>query len=361
MTKKQQKEEIDYWTKEKPKLEEAQRQHGHTSVPTTDTEFERIIEDVRQRFREAPAQAMPLLTHNFEDEKMAMILREFGEEEDDQARAEQILMALAERTTDIHQEHFSPAGFASLEQYAMVHMPIPIQKANKIPAAKAAVDAEWQAHMDKKTWDVSKVRPKAEVIAEATAKNESVHFGYLMDLCHLKHAELDPSLQKYKGRVVFRGDKVRDETGYFAVFTEQGASASQMSAAKFLDAIARMPGMQGQAADAVKAYTQVSLREAHTLLGLPKEKSPDTWISLPKSRRPAQWETIEDPVCPLERNLYGHPLAGLLWERHMEKTLFKLGWYKIPGWECLYAHREKGLFMSVYVDDFKMVGRKENL
>ena len=66
-------------------------------------------------------------------------------------------------------------------------------------------------------------------------------------------------------------------------------------------------------------------------------------------------------MCPLERNLYGHPLAGLLWERHMEKTLFKLGWHKIPGWECLYAHREKGLFMSVYVDDFKMVGRSENL
>ena len=98
-----------------------------------------------------------------------------------------------------------------------------------------------------------------------------------------------------------------------------------MSAAKFLDAIARMPGMHGQATDAVKAYTQVSLKEAHVLLGLPKAKSPDTWISLPKSRRPAQWETVEDPVCPLERNLYGHPLAGLLWERHMEKTLFKLG------------------------------------
>ena len=209
MTKKQQKEEIGYWAKEKPKLEEAQGQHGHTSVPTTDTEYERIIEDVRQRFREPPAQAMPLLTHNFEDEKMAMILREFSEEEDDQARAEQILMALADRTTDNHQEHFSPAGFASLEQYAMVHMPIPIQKANKIPAAKAAVDAECQAHMDKKTWDVSKVRPKAEVIAEAKAKNESVHFGYLMDLCHLKHAELDPSLQKYKGRVVFRGESAR--------------------------------------------------------------------------------------------------------------------------------------------------------
>ena len=26
---------------------------------------------------------------------------------------------------------------------------------------------------------------------------------------------------------------------------------------------------------------------------------------------------MEDPVVPLERNLYGHPLAGLLWERYI--------------------------------------------
>ena len=141
-----------------------------------------------------------------------------------------------------------------------------------------------------------------------------------MDLCHLKHAELQTSVQKYKGRVVFRGDRVKDETGFYAVFTEQGASASQMAAAKFLDTIARMPGMAGQAADAVKAYTQVPLENAHTLLGLPQERCPETWISLPPSRQPESWKNIEDPVCPLERNLYGHPLAGLLWERHLEET-----------------------------------------
>ena len=77
-----------------------------------------------------------------------------------------------------HEDYAAPAGFASIEQYAMVHMPISIAKAKKIPAAKAAVDAEWQAHMDK-TWDVAKVRPKAEVIAEAQAKNVSVHFSNL--------------------------------------------------------------------------------------------------------------------------------------------------------------------------------------
>ena len=29
---------------------------------------------------------------------------------------------------------------------------------------------------------------------------------------------------------------------------------------------------------------------------------------------------MEDPVVPLERNLYGHPLAGLLWERQFVET-----------------------------------------
>ena len=70
---------------------------------------------------------------------------------------------------------------------------------------------------------------------------------------------------------------------------------------------------------------------------------------------------MEDPVVLLERNLYGHPLAGLLWERQFEKILLKHGWEKIPNWECLFVHREKGLFLSVYVDDIKLDGKKQNI
>ena len=70
---------------------------------------------------------------------------------------------------------------------------------------------------------------------------------------------------------------------------------------------------------------------------------------------------MEDPVVPLERNLYGHPVAGLLWETQFEKILLKHGWEKIPNWECLFVHREKGLFLSVYVDDIKLAGKKQNL
>ena len=71
---------------------------------------------------------------------------------------------------------------------------------------------------------------------------------------------------------------------------------------------------------------------------------------------------MEDPVVPLERNLYGHPLAGLLWERQFEKILLKHGWEKIPNCECFFfVHREQGLFLSVYVDDIKLAGKKQNI
>ena len=56
-----------------------------------------------------------------------------------------------------------------------------------------------------------------------------------MDICHLKNAELETKHHKYKGRVVLRGDIVKDDSGSYAVFTEQGSSVSQMTAAKVMD------------------------------------------------------------------------------------------------------------------------------
>ena len=57
------------------------------------------------------------------------------------------------------------------------------------------------------------------MIEEARNKGRKVHFASLMDLCHLKNSELEPQCQKYKGRVVLRGDIVKDDSGSYAVFT----------------------------------------------------------------------------------------------------------------------------------------------
>ena len=53
-----------------------------------------------------------------------------------------------------------------------------------------------------------------------------------------------------------------DDSASYAVFTEQGTSASQMTAAKVMDIISRLPGCTGQAADAVSSFTQVKMEDA---------------------------------------------------------------------------------------------------
>ena len=60
----------------------------------------------------------------------------------------------------------------------------------------------------------------------------------------------------WKGRVVLRGAVAKNDSGSCAVFTEQGSSASQMTAANVPDVIDKLQGCAGQASDAVSASTK---------------------------------------------------------------------------------------------------------
>ena len=95
-----------------------------------------------------------------------------------------------------------------------------------------------------------------------------------------------------------------------------------MTAVIVMGVIARLPDCDGQAADAVSAYTQVKLEDAPRLLNIPKSECPDVWMRVPRHRWPKSCSNIEDPVVPLERNLYGHPLGGLLWEHRCLNHVF---------------------------------------
>ena len=106
-----------------------------------------------------------------------------------------------------------------------------------------------------------------------------------------------------------------------------------MTAAKIMDIISRLPGCDGQAADAVSACTQEKMEDCPQIcknfkIGMSRHLGSSTTTQMAEVM-----VSIEDPVVPLERNLYGHPLAGLLWERQFEKILLKNGWQKVSDWE----------------------------
>ena len=70
----------------------------------------------------------------------------------------------------------------SLQHYNLVHKFNPVPQAMKIPAAKAAVDKEWEKLEKISAWNLTKVRSKSEVIDEARTSGATVHFASLTDI-----------------------------------------------------------------------------------------------------------------------------------------------------------------------------------
>ena len=260
------------WSHEKPKLDNAKKITRNYFIDPEDKEVEETIKNARQKLETPMAPAMPCKTSksnqhwvtrgksNKIKSKRACILEAI----------ESTKLRMGESLPNHHEDDIEEKGTIHCSITIWYTKFTPMHQAMKIPAAKAAVDKEWEKIEKIPAWDTTTVRSKKQVIDEARTKGAKVHFASLMDTCHLKNAELEAIHQKYKGRVVLRGDIVKDDSGSYTVFTEQGSSASQLTAAKVMDIISRLPGCAGQGADAVSAYTQVHMEDAPKLLKIPK-------------------------------------------------------------------------------------------
>ena len=126
----------------------------------------------------------------------------------------------------------------------------------KIPDAKATVEKTETRENTSMAADESQKQERGDRWSKERRKNSTI---CVID-GHQSSQEFGvraTQFQKYKGRFLLRGDIAKDDSGSYAVFTEQSSSASQMTAAKVMDIISWLPGCAGQAADAVSAYTQV--------------------------------------------------------------------------------------------------------
>ena len=123
--------------------------------------------------------------------------------------------------------HVADGSHVSMSYYDMVHKPIPIPKAMKILDAKAALDKEWEDLQELPAGDKSKITSKKEMIRRAQLGSQKVHYAASMDLCHLQNSEFEN--QMYNGRVVLRGDIVKDDSRNYDLF----ADLDQMTESKW--------------------------------------------------------------------------------------------------------------------------------
>ena len=171
------------WSEERIHLENARKLRGIYFIDPEDTEFMETIKNARKKLETSVAPAMPCkITKNCGSggsnkikTKLACIL------EADESRR----MRMGNSIPPNHEDHIARKGENSLQHYNLVHKFIPMPQAMKIPAAKAAVDKEWEKLENISAWNLTKVKSKKQVIDEARTSGATVHFASLMDICHL--------------------------------------------------------------------------------------------------------------------------------------------------------------------------------
>ena len=186
------------WSHEKPKLDNARKLREIHFIDPEDKEFKETIKNVREKLETPLAPAMLCKTSkkskhgvtrgksNEIKSKLACILE----------ASESTRPRLEESLPNCHEDHIAGRGDTSLQHHNVVHKFIPMPQTMKIPAANAAVDQEWEKLEKIPAWDLTKVRSSSEVIDEARTKGATFHFASLMDICHLKNAELETKAPK---------------------------------------------------------------------------------------------------------------------------------------------------------------------
>ena len=211
------------------------------------------------------------------------------------------------------------------------------------PAIKAIMD-ELTDLREHKVWDEANPVEASEV----ALKEPEAHIVRVFAIVGIKHFE-DKDAQKYKGRIVVSGDKVKTATGQWAVFQEIGTVPSTMAACRILlVAFSLMKNAKLLQSDCVRAYVQAPM------------KGTKTYIRLPKAWWPKHWAArFRDPICELLQALYGHPHAGDFWYEKLEAELLRLNFTIVEGWPSVFILYPDGVAtvsFVVYVDDLVMVG-----
>ena len=191
--------------------------------------------------------------------------------------------------------------------------------------------------------------------ANVRKRDPKASVGRVFSILGEKNAERHAPIEEreYKARIVFAGNNIQTASGVapHELFQEVSSAPAAMNSIRAVLAVSALRGWEVKARDAAQAYIQARIDGP----GRPK-----TWVRLPKSWWPPSWFDSKgqpkfwDPVCPLQRALYGHPESGAIWEKHLAAILEDLGWLRIPAHPGTWVHDSTKALLAVYVDDLLM-------
>ena len=131
----------------------ARKLRGIYFIDPEDKEFKETIKNARKKLETSVAPAMP-----------CKIMKNCGSGGSDKNKTKLACILEANESTRMrmgnsephnHEDHIAGKGENSLQHYNLVHKFIPMPQAMKIPAAKAAVDKEWEKLEKISAWNLT--------------------------------------------------------------------------------------------------------------------------------------------------------------------------------------------------------------
>ena len=171
--------------------------------------------------------------------------------------SESTRMRMEESVPKYHEDHIAGKEDNSLQHYSLVHKFLPVPQAMKIPAAKATVVRECEKFEEVPAWDITKVRNESHVIDEARKGHKS---SFCLTDGHFSCRIGDKAPKIQRSSCTPRRQSERWFWILCSIHWTRIISITKMTAAKVIDTISRLPGCDGQAADAVSVFTQVNGR-----------------------------------------------------------------------------------------------------
>ena len=190
-------EEKQKWAEERIHLDNARKLRGIYFIDPEDKEFKETIKYACKKLETSVALAMPCKimkncgsgASNKIKTKLACILE----------AGESTRMRMGNSTPHHHEDHTAGKGENSLQHLNLVHKFIPMPQSIKFLQQRRRWTRNGKKLEKISAWNLTTVKSKKEVIDEARTSGATVHFASLIDICHLKNAELEAMHQKYKG------------------------------------------------------------------------------------------------------------------------------------------------------------------
>ena len=218
------------------------------------------------------------------------------------------------------------------------------------PKGLQAVLDEAKGLRGNKTWDDDSVTTIENLKNQAKQLGISVHIASLHTLCRIKRWEQPVEQHKYKGRIVYRGDLIRNESDELVLYADTATTPTALVALNLALFFGSCEHNSISLSDAIQAFLQAPLEEETWVL-VPFELWLDSWKS--------KYSKGTKLVVRLLKSLYGHPLAGKLWQSYLSERLVKLGGVESELYPSNWFFRRNGhtLLLNIYVDDLTLCGR----